>query len=77
MFFFFIGGIDTKTETKKSKEPQYCERCHNTTHWILEKQRRWIVIFFIPVIPLGTKYFAYCPICHNGYEITREQYENG
>ncbi len=75
--FFFVGGTQIITEQKYSHETQYCERCHNTKHWILERQRYWISLFFIPAVPYKTKYIAYCPVCHNTYVITKEMYDKG
>ncbi len=75
--FFFVGGTQMIPEQKYSREAQYCDRCHHTKHWILEKQRHWIALFFIPVIPYSTKYIAYCPICRNTYIITKEMYDKG
>ena len=75
--FFIIGSTQTTQNNKKSKTPQYCDHCHNTEYWVLEKQKNWVSLFFIPVIPYKTKYLAYCPICRNGYEISGEMFDKG
>jgi hypothetical protein len=36
------------------------------------RTRRWFTLFFVPVIPLGTKYFTTCSLCGRATQITKE-----
>lgn len=45
---------------------QRCSRCGNERYWILERERQYITLFFLPLIPLKTRFREYCPVCHHG-----------
>lgn len=70
---FLILGVDADNYEKKNENfSTYCSHCHNSTQWIKAKEVQKISLFFIPLIPIKTKYFRYCPICKYGEEITEE-----
>lgn len=50
-----------------------CSHCKNEEYWILNRTTKWFTLFFIPVLPLGSKYFLSCPICQYGFDLDREQ----
>ncbi len=52
-----------------------CDHCHNEEYWILSRTTRWFTLFFIPVIPLESKYFLSCPICKYGFDLKGDQLE--
>jgi hypothetical protein len=49
-----------------------CARCHTPAAHALTRARRYFTLFFIPVIPLGTKYFTTCTMCGHVTQITKE-----
>jgi len=51
----------------------HCNRCNNDSEWRLLKIVSWFTVFFIPLIPYRTKYYAYCPICHDASAISKEE----
>ena len=72
----FIAGTQPKTEKYRAAETKYCFRCNNESRWIVQKTRYFITLFFLPVVPVKTKYTYYCPICGNTFELTGEEYYN-
>ena len=53
-----------------------CQRCsHPCAHPIVQL-RRWFTFFFIPVIPVGTKYFTVCSMCATATPIQKAEAEN-
>jgi hypothetical protein len=52
-----------------------CERCHqHGAHQLLRRVRRFSV-FFIPLIPLGTRYLDVCTVCGRTLEVPRAMAE--
>jgi len=52
-----------------------CERCHNQgAHQLLRRVRR-ISLFFIPLIPVGTRYLDVCTVCGRTIEVPRDMAE--
>jgi hypothetical protein len=49
-----------------------CARCHTPAAHALHRTRRYFTLFFIPLIPLGTKYFSTCTMCGQVTQITKE-----
>lgn len=52
-----------------------CETCGNTAAHQLVKRVRKLSLFFIPLIPVGTRYFDSCTACGRMLEVSREQAE--
>jgi zinc-ribbon family len=52
-----------------------CERCGNQGAHHLTKYVRRFSIFFVPLIPVGTRYEDTCTVCGRVRPITREQAE--
>ena len=52
-----------------------CERCGNRGAHHLTKYVRKFSVFFIPLIPLGTRYDDTCTVCGRVRPITRQQAE--
>jgi hypothetical protein len=52
-----------------------CERCGHQGAHHLTKHVRKFSIFFIPLIPLGTRYQDTCTVCGRVRPITRDQAE--
>ncbi len=49
-----------------------CGSCSTPAALALVRTRRWFTLFFVPVIPLGTKYFTTCALCGRATQITKE-----
>jgi hypothetical protein len=48
-----------------------CERCHQQgAHQLLRRVRR-ISFFFIPLIPVGTRYLDVCTVCGRTIDVPR------
>ena len=68
-----IFGWRTIVSTIGAVFKRMCDHCHNEDYWILTKTTRWFTLFFIPVIPLETKYFLACPVCKYGFALKGDQ----
>lgn len=51
----------------------HCNRCNNDGNWQLRKETNWFTLFFIPIIPCGTRYYVYCPICRTEIRVPKEE----
>jgi hypothetical protein len=49
-----------------------CAYCHTPAAHALTRSRRYFTLFFVPLIPLGTKYFTTCTMCGGVSHITKE-----
>ncbi|MBI9035186.1 MAG: zinc-ribbon domain-containing protein [Bacteroidales bacterium] len=73
----YFGGVQDKVaDFKYGARVEHCPHCHNDSRWIVEKNARWISVFVIPICPLNSTYYYYCPICHDGRRIEEEDYES-
>ena len=70
-----IAGTHPKTEKYQSLQVKHCDRCHNDTQWILQKNQHFVSLFFLPVLPYKTEYLYYCPICGNTQHLDKETFE--
>jgi len=53
--------------------PLRCPNCRNDVEYRYAVSRSWFRLFFIPVIPYGSRHLLLCPVCSRGLELTREQ----
>ena len=60
MLFFF--GLRTKTRGIKQVECP-CTKCARRTVFTAMEVKKYFTLFFIPVIPLGTKRVIRCNLC--------------
>lgn len=74
--FFIFGFGHQKRKGYGTTGQINCPNCNNKVAWKLEKVSHWFTLFFLPVFPYKTNYVAYCPICHNGRKMPREEFEN-
>ncbi len=52
-----------------------CERCQTQgAHQLVRRVRR-LSLFFIPLIPLGTRYIDVCTVCGRAIDVPREMAE--
>ena len=52
-----------------------CGFCHTPAAHAIQRIRKFFTLFFIPVIPLGTKYATTCTMCGRSALITKEAAE--
>lgn len=71
--FIIWGTKHTEKELGLSKQAYACQHCGNTSNYKIFRRRNWFTIFWIPLIPLGTKYFITCPICNYGLKIKKAE----
>jgi hypothetical protein len=50
-----------------------CGHCHTPAAQAVVRVRRFFTLFFIPLIPLGSKYRSTCTMCGGAYSLTKEQ----
>ena len=74
--FFIFGLDDAKPYIVTSQQSKYCYHCHNTTYWNIVKHQTRFSLFFLPILPIKSKYYFLCPICNHGDEITQSEYTN-
>ena len=73
---FLIFGIgQPSVKQYDTKEYKHCTHCNNSTNWKVSKHSSWFTLFFIPVIPVSTKYLFHCPICNNGWKIDGYEFD--
>lgn len=74
---FLIFGIDHRTSyEKKGKQIRHCWHCNNERFWIYRKITNWFSLFFIPIIPLKTRYNCACPVCGTSEIISKQEFDN-
>jgi len=72
--FIVFGLDDAKPEKIVLKQQKYCNHCHNTSSWHLVKHQTRVSFFFIPLIPIKSRYYYLCPICQHGDEISKDDH---
>lgn len=71
---FIIWGTRHLEKTLgNSKRPYQCSHCNNVSKYRIFRRRTWFALFWIPTIPLSSKYFIACPICNFGSQISKEE----
>ncbi len=71
--FIIWGTKHTEKELGLSQQTYACQHCGNTSNYKIFRRRNWFTIFWIPLIPLGTKYFISCPICNYGQKLKKAE----
>lgn len=73
---FIIWGTKTTEKTLGNSQQVYqCGHCNNASNYRIFRRRKWFALFWIPMIPLSTKYYISCPVCNYGREITKQEAE--
>jgi hypothetical protein len=49
---------------------QWCRNCSNSNWFYLVAVRRWLTLFFIPVIPYERRHALICPVCNRGRDLS-------
>jgi hypothetical protein len=53
-----------------------CGHCQTPSAHPVTRVRRWFTLFFIPIIPLGTKYGVTCTMCGRSTVVSKEAAES-
>ena len=71
---FIVWGTRSKDKELGQSQVSYeCERCNNVSRYRIFRRRNWFTIFWIPLIPLSTKYYIACPVCNYGQQIKKAE----
>ncbi|MCL1915021.1 MAG: zinc ribbon domain-containing protein [Eubacteriaceae bacterium] len=68
----FIGGIQDFKKKVGNTGRFACSQCGNTDFYDLIRVRKWFTLFFVPIFPISTQYWASCPHCGSGHQISKE-----
>jgi hypothetical protein len=72
MLFFILFGIRRRAQ-RLGTVLQLCSRCHASAAQSVIRVRTFFTLFFVPLIPLGSKYRATCTMCGSTVSIPKEQ----
>ena len=72
---FFIFGFGHRKFSRKGVVKGNCARCNNQVDKELIKATSYFTLFFVPLIPYGTKHLLVCPICRDSAELSKEEFE--
>lgn len=73
MLGFIIVGWPTRTKQLGTVAPGGCPHCENQSTWSLVKQRRWLTVFWLPVLPLSfASHVLVCDTCGTTIDIDGE-----
>ncbi|HVA04466.1 MAG TPA: zinc-ribbon domain-containing protein [Acidimicrobiales bacterium] len=50
-----------------------CSQCGSPAAQVVARRSTWFSLFFIPVVPLGSKYFTTCTLCGVATRLDKEQ----
>jgi len=68
---FFIFGTKRKLYELANISIN-CPACKNLANQRIVKIKAWFVVFFIPLIPVSTKFMAVCSQCKRSYKLNKE-----
>jgi len=72
MLFFILFGLRRRAQ-RLGTVLQLCSRCHTPAAQSVIRVRTFFTLFFVPLIPLGSKYRATCTLCGSTVSIPKEQ----
>jgi hypothetical protein len=68
MVIFGWGG--GKLKDRGAVWPAVCPNCHNQVLFHYTTVNKSFRLYFVPIIPYGTKHYLMCPICSKGRELS-------
>ncbi len=71
---FFIFGLRTKV-TRSGVVTQVCRNCGNQAAQVITRRATKFSLFFIPLIPVRTRFTQQCTVCGAQYDISRAEAE--
>ncbi|MEU8051479.1 zinc-ribbon domain-containing protein [Micromonospora haikouensis] len=66
---FFIFGLRTKAD-RSGVAQQVCRNCGNHAAQVISRRSTKFTLFFIPLIPIRTRYAQQCTFCGAQYDIS-------
>ncbi|MGC4805098.1 zinc-ribbon domain-containing protein [Micromonospora sp. DT233] len=69
---FFIFGLRTKVD-RSGVVQQVCRNCGNHAAQVISRRSTKFTLFFIPLIPVRTRYVQQCSFCGVQYDIDRAE----
>jgi hypothetical protein len=73
--FFFLGGVGGTPKIYGPVKHQVCFACRQESTFLLMRVRTCVNAFFIPLLPLGARYYLLCPGCGTRFEISEEEFK--
>ncbi len=71
--FFIIGTRYKDKPLTETPSSELCMNCGEKSKHIIVRERKYFTFFFIPLIPLHTRYVFKCPACTYSRKITRAE----
>ena len=71
--FIIWGTREKEKELGISQQSYQCTHCNNVSNYKIFRRKNWFTVFWIPIIPLSSKYFISCPICNYGQKIKKAE----
>jgi zinc-ribbon family len=72
---FLIFGIK-RMNRRLATVLALCGQCHTPAAQVVVRLSTWFSLFFIPLIPLGSKYVSTCTLCGTSVKIDKAQAEH-
>ncbi|MDO3700997.1 zinc-ribbon domain-containing protein [Micromonospora sp. C28SCA-DRY-2] len=69
---FLIFGLRTKV-TRSGVVQQVCRNCGNHAAQVITRRSTKFSLFFIPIIPIRTRYLQQCSYCGAHYEVPKAE----
>jgi hypothetical protein len=66
----FMGWSKTTTKRFGPTVAVNCPNCRNEMWMHLYRHRKWLTLFFIPLIPYRSEHFLLCSVCSHGVPLT-------
>lgn len=73
---FIIFGTKWRTKEHGPTYPIHCPNCTNDVTFHLVKDRRWLHMFWIPLIPLSAEKSLVCPTCGAAIGLDKQDYKS-
>ncbi|RKN49592.1 zinc-ribbon domain-containing protein [Micromonospora endolithica] len=67
---FFIFGLRTKV-TRSGVVQQVCRNCGNHAAQVVTRRSTKFSLFFVPLIPIRTRYLQQCTFCGAQYDVPK------
>ncbi|MEW2539404.1 zinc-ribbon domain-containing protein [Micromonospora chalcea] len=71
---FFIFGLRAKV-VRSGVVTEVCRNCGNQAAHVITRRVTKFSLFFVPLIPLRTRYAQQCTFCGAEYDISRAEAE--
>ena len=69
---FFIFGLRTKV-SRSGVLTAVCRNCHHQASQVITRRSTKFTLFFIPLIPIRTRYMQQCSFCGAEYAISKDE----